>query len=523
MQKNKTTVSQQKAAAQKGGGKMPAKIAARTAYAIGFALFFGFFSFTYGDVLMRAEQESFFSFDASLMKYVFDQSNGYLYWAGRFVLLACKNAWTGALLLAAVFTLTAWLIDRTLRLPAKQCGAGFVLPAAVGGWMLWRGTNIYYKSEPSLIVLVPLGLLLLAALAAAVSRLLKGRYAFPTDASAKPFGAAVPALCVAVLIAYAHIYNSNVMLSARVQNLAQRAEWEQIIEEVRAAKRPTRTPAAYHAIALVQTGQLLEGMFDIVYDYPDARLDLIEGGEEYAMFVPDANLYAGLVNAGYRTNMDHVVMDGPRLYYLKRMVQCAILNEEHRLAEKYLDIISHNPFEGEFVEKYTALNNNPKAVEEDAELAAIRTLLPREQRFEQSYRMPAFLGYNVGLTEGSDATLITSAAACLYSKDLQAFLLRAQILAQKGFGMTKSVMQALAIMSLKDPNIEKMFNIPPYVQNEVRSFLVEAKPYVKDRYELRKNLKKNWLGSYMYYYYCENNEPDQVRPATESNHKAGVN
>ena len=53
--------------------------------------------------------------------------------------------------------------------------------------------------------------------------------------------------------------------------------------------------------------------------------------------------------------------------------------------------------------------------------------------------------------------------------------------------------------------------------------MVEAKPYVKDRYELRKNLKKNWLGSYMYYYYCENNEPDQVRPATESNHKAGVN
>ena len=95
MQKNKTTVSQQKTAAQKGGGKMPAKIAARTAYAIGFALFYGFFSFTYGDVLVRAEQESFFSFDASLMKYVLDQSNGYLYWAGRFVLLACKNAWTG--------------------------------------------------------------------------------------------------------------------------------------------------------------------------------------------------------------------------------------------------------------------------------------------------------------------------------------------------------------------------------------------------------------------------------------------
>ena len=102
---------------------MPAKISARTAYAIGFALFYGFFSFTYGDVLVRAEQESFFSFDASLMKYVLDQACGHLYWAGRFVLLACKNAWTGALLLAAVAALTAWLADRALRLPAKLRGA----------------------------------------------------------------------------------------------------------------------------------------------------------------------------------------------------------------------------------------------------------------------------------------------------------------------------------------------------------------------------------------------------------------
>ena len=134
MQKNKTTVSRQKAAAQKGGGKMQAKIAARTAYAIGFALFYGFFSFTYSDVLVRAEQERFYSFNDSLMKYVLDQACGYLYWAGRFVLLTCKNAWTGALLLASVAALTAWLADRALQLPAKLSGAGIVLPATAAGW-----------------------------------------------------------------------------------------------------------------------------------------------------------------------------------------------------------------------------------------------------------------------------------------------------------------------------------------------------------------------------------------------------
>ena len=61
-----------------------------------------------------------------------------------------------------------------------------------------------------------------------------------------------------------------------------------------------------------------------------------------------------------------------------------------------------------------------------------------------------------------------------------------------------------------------------FVENELKAFLSDAKPYVKDRLALRRELKERWLGTYFYYYYCENNDPDQVikRDNTE---KAGVN
>ena len=44
---------------------------------------------------------------------------------------------------------------------------------------------------------------------------------------------------------------------------------------------------------------------------------------------------------------------------------------------------------------------------------------------------------------------------------------------------------------------------------------------IKQEYNrrLRKELRDGWLGTYFYYYYCENNEPNQVRPATNG----GVN
>jgi len=49
----------------------------------------------------------------------------------------------------------------------------------------------------------------------------------------------------------------------------------------------------------------------------------------------------------------------------------------------------------------------------------------------------------------------------------------------------------------------------------------EALDRVKVEYNarLREALRAEWLGSYFYYYYCENNDPAQVTPAE----KTGVN
>ena len=46
--------------------------------------------------------------------------------------------------------------------------------------------------------------------------------------------------------------------------------------------------------------------------------------------------------------------------------------------------------------------------------------------------------------------------------------------------------------------------------SEISSFLTDARPYAKDRLKLRSELKEQWLGTYVYYYYTENNDPDQV-------------
>ena len=137
-----------------------------------------------------------------------------------------------------------------------------------------------------------------------------------------------------------------------------------------------------------------------------------------------------------------------------------------------------------------------------------------ENKFEQNYRTPAFLGYNMGLRSGSDPTLITSVAACLYTKDLDNMLMRTSILRNKQH-LPPGVQQAIVIASLKREGLLQQYpEISPYVQETVKSFIMEAKPYAKDKPLLREKMKEKWLGTYMYYYYCENNETNQQKQTT---------
>ena len=493
--------------------------AANLPYILGFILLWIFCAAIYGDVFVRAEQDSFFTFDPLPMQYVVSQPLGYAFWAARFLLLAYKSAWLGGLLLALIFTATALLADSAFSTPWRMRGISFLLPIAVLVFFVYRGTNIYHKNEPGIIFLLPIAVLAATALIAGIAYLVRLQAKKDKGQEEKPrtlFSPGIVTLVASSILLYGcslH-FNENEILTARLHNLADEGKWEEIIEEALSARRPTRAVAAYYAIALVQTNQLLEKIFDLPFDYPEARLDKIEGNSEYSLFLPDANFHAGLTLPAFHAGQELVVMNGPRLHKLKRMAISAILNKEPELAKKLLHVIEQTPFEDNFVEKYRPMITDSTLIAADPELARVLKLAPMENKFEQNYRTPAFLGYNMGLRSGSDPTLITSIAACLYTKDLDNMLMRTSILRNKQH-LPPCVQQAIVIASLKREGLLQQYpEISPYVQETVKSFIMEAKPYAKDKPLLREKMKEKWLGTYMYYYYCENNETNQQKQTT---------
>lgn len=525
--------------AEKGGGLLHTRFGKCLPYLLSFLCLWGFCTFTYGEVFTRCVQESFISSDAELMKHLTDQEYGTLYLFGRYLLLAFHNPWTGGLLFSLMLTAAVRLLDAAFRLPRWLRGASALLPFGLLAYFVHQGISLYYKNEPSLFVLQATGLFAAAALLALAARFLP-RKAEATAAARWqrwPIGTLVVLAGFLPLHFYARHCGENTFLTAKMQNRILDNDTFSLVEDGLQAKQPTRAVAAYYAIGLLQTNQMLERLFDISFHFPEVKLKQLDGTNEYGIFNADCNFFCGLVNSSYHAAMDQLVMNGPRLYYLKRMALCALLNGEKALAEKYLTVISQVPLEKDFVETYRPMADNPELLAEHPVFGKVLALKPIEQRFEQNYRTPTFLGYSIGMMQGSNLALDPSIAACLYSKDLPNLALRAAQYKRIHGNLPLSVMEALTIHGRKHPDLYQYFPeldernqrfMNPAIAS-INNFYLAIQNYFQSKYnnapdwrqkmsaalkegiddELRAQLAPEWVGHYVYYYYCENVKPRQ--------------
>ena len=502
------------------------RIPYRWAHVAMVVLIFAFCTVVYGDVFQRAQQECYVSTQSEYMTYVMRLPFGEFYWAMRFAMLVFKNVWLGGALLTVLLVGSACLLSRAIGLSRQWKLLSFLPAFCVLAYFVWRGARVYFLDEPSLVIGLPVILFIVAALCAIIMSFVRKKQTLAQQKYAHWVSLVLAFITCGLLIGSTYVLRQNDVLCARMQNRLLKSDWEGIINDALSADRGSRPVAAYYAIALVQQNQLLERLFDFAFDYPQDGIDLGEKGQsEAGLYEADCNFYAGLNNSSYRSAMDRHVMMGPSIYVYKRMLLCAIMNEETDLAKRYLKALKAVPFEGDFVAQCEELIQFPELIEQNDEFKKVKQLAPLETNYEQRYRRPVFLGYNVGLSYGSDQTLITSIASTLYSKDLNRFINMALVLRQKSGGKLPPVVrQAIMIFSMKNDEVKKVF--PEVCNDQVlassfQAFVSQARPFLKDKAELRKQLKENWLGSYFYYYYCENNEPYQVRKPESST--GGVN
>lgn len=489
-------------------------------------------SIYYGDVMYIAQQNSFFSTKASLMDFVTShRPYGYLWWLGRAFLQLFYYPILGGAVTSLMLALISGLIMYVFRIRQKFALLQF-LPAFLWiGYLFFQGYELYYQAETGMILGIPLCVLIILILQSGFIRTFSKRRIYSTFAIVSTSQKQRFLDCLVILFVPLLLILGSEQLrpyvrpTAHMQRSMQAENWEEMKRTAKECKISARPIAAYYAIALMQTGEITQSLFDIEYNYMDLYLYDRNGGKDFgtAYYESDGNFYAGLINTAYRNALEQLTMDGPSALNLKRLAEASLLNGEHKLCEKYLKILESMPFESEFVERTKALNKNTELVAQNTRLNKILQLRPVEDSFETLYREPLFLGYNIALLQGrSIEALHASLAACLYSKLIPNFLIRTEPLVNST--LPQNVQDALIMESDKNPNISKIFQFDEFSLQKYEVFLNMSASY-KGRREIgAKELKKQFLGFYPYYYYYGNiHSESQKTESTEKKSETRVN
>lgn len=503
------------------------------AYALLFAMAWLWASWWMGDLFRIAYENSFLAADSTLMHFLWQQSFGSLWIAGRALLLLYRWPILGGLAVACLLTAATWLVGYCLRLRPGWRWLG-LLP--VGAWMLWTawtGLNLYYMSEPGR----TLGVLVLGVLVCAVDAFViwtfKSRHRqHPQQEAAPPKPATIActlcalALCFGLPMLTTKLRHPYARPLARMQVQMLSEDWEGMSRTARDnATLSYRPLAAYYAIALIHTGRLADDMFDIRLDFDSLHVVNYSGTPDIGSgyYTIDCNYAAGLFRATEHKAIERMTMEGPSLFSLKHLTRLALLDYNWDLASKYLSILKLHPFESVFVERYSAMLGSRESVDADPEFALLRQTEPVQDNFESFYEPPVFLGYNCALIAGrTPAALTHSLMANLYSKRMPAFLERCQPLV--GSTPPRSIAEGLVTQANKNPVILQAFPQLQMTAQVYRNFLQTMGPRLKERPKYARELFDSNRGYYPYYYFFGNLKATRQSGAKEhASSNVGVN
>ena len=502
------------------------------------------------DVLRIAYERSFFVADATLMHWLWQQSFGSLWILGRALLTLYRWPLLGGLLVAVMLTAGSWLIGYCLRLPDRWRWTQYIPASAWMIWTAWSGLDLFYMHEPGRILGIPFLLLVVCAIDAFIiwtfkrkkketpSPLpLKGESGHSHEKSSSLLHYILPLkrewvggllfllLLFAIpclLLNHRHPY-LRPLTKMQVQLLHQ--DYEGMVATGHAhASLSYRPLAAYYAIGLVRTGHLMDQLFDIRLEYDSLKVHDYDGkpdtGTNY--YVVDCDYHSGLVRPAMHRAMEELTMDGPSLFTLKHLTRMALIENDWPLARKYMHILRKVPFEGDFLEKYEPMLDHPDLVLADPEFVGVLLTAPVQNAFESQFEKPCFLGYYAVVGAGKTIeTLNYSLMANLYSKRMNEFLLRCQVLV--GTTPSGAVAEGLVTQSGKNPAILQAF---PQLQMDAQrfaSFLQVATPYMKERERGGEELFEQYRGYYPYYYFFGNLRATRKRDTTQEKSKVGVN
>jgi hypothetical protein len=313
-----------------------------------------------------------------------------------------------------------------------------------------------------------------------------------------------PVTSIVLILMLTQQYNSNDKHYFHVEELFYEGKYEEIIAYNRKFPSTNKLTLFLNNIALAETGQLSERLFEFPQSADGSTLALNweisgevlkRGGYFY---------YAlGMVNEANRWAYEYMVMRGLTPEGLKIMVKTELINGHFKVAEKYTRLLKQALFYRKDAKTFEKLLYNEALVDAHPELGSKRRLKPSKDFFVIADKPVVNLIYLSAANPGHRASLEYQIAYLLLMKDPEAVVKLLPLIEKAGYKkIPKPVEEAIMIYAQTNngnfPDLQYL-NIHQKTIDNFNRFGGIMQQNSSSREQAQRALHREFSGTYWYY------------------------
>ena len=208
----------------------------------------------------------------------------------------------------------------------------------------------------------------------------------------------------------------------RMERCMENHDWEGILSEAAYTEdEPTRAIVMMKNLALFRLGRQGNEMYRYKTGAKASETPIHVSMTQ----VVGRSIYFhyGLLNYCYRWCLEDGVEMGWRAEYVKYLALCSLLNGEDRVARKYLDMLSHTRYHGEWADGYRQFLGHPEKLRADKRFEQIPHLMKSDDILgSDNTLVEKFLMTQFTITNSADSLYQEqSLISALWMKDIQTF------------------------------------------------------------------------------------------------------
>lgn len=298
------------------------------------------------------------------------------------------------------------------------------------------------------------------------------------------------------------LYDPQTKLVLQLEKYTIEKEWKKTINLHETSFSRNMLGQYFYNISLSETGQLCERIFNGEQDFGPRSL-ILPWNQKHINRGAYFYYTLGLTNEAHRWAYESMVIYGYRPDNIKMLIKTSLINEDYRMAKKYINILKKSLNYRKYAIEYEKMLYEPQKIKSHPELGAKLKLLPKTNFFinlkepENNINMALNSNFNKVAFEYEMAWL-------LLSKNVDSIVNNVYKIRKLGYNnIPRHIEEAILVyynMTREVPNLYG-FTISKKNQMLFNQYISDYTKYRNNSKLLKKNMHQKFGNTFWYYYH----------------------